>query len=378
MISSIGIVGGGQLGKMMALEAKRMNFYIITLDPTADCPSHSVSDRHIVAGFDDEAALRELARCSDALTYEFEHINARRLSDLEREGYIIYPSPQSLLSIQDKLLQKQTLRNGKIPVPDFTAVESPAQLISAIESMGCPIMLKSRFGGYDGKGNIAVPDKASAKTAFYRLSGSLMAESWVDYIMEISVLACRGADGEKKIYPAVRNVHAESVLRKTIAPAPVSDEINKAAISMAAEVMEIFSGVGMFCVEMFLTEGGRLLVNEVAPRPHNSGHYTIEACVTNQFENHIRAVTNLPLGDATLIKPAVMVNILGEEGYSGPARLEGVKAALAVPGVKLHIYGKSQTKPKRKLGHLTAMADTPEEAMARADSAASYLRILAR
>ncbi|MDR1558883.1 MAG: ATP-grasp domain-containing protein, partial [Clostridiales bacterium] len=252
-MTRVGIVGGGQLGKMMALEAKKMNFQIITLDPAADCPSHSVSDSHIVAGFEDEAALRELARRSDALTYEFEHINAQCLLNLEREGHVIYPSPQSLINIQDKLTQKQMLREGGAPVPDFTGVERPEQLAAAIDSMGFPIMLKSRFGGYDGKGNIAILDLDSAETAFNKLSGSLMAESWVVYIMEISVLACRGADGEIKTYPAAQNFHAESVLRKTIAPAPISPEINKAAMDMAAKVMEIFAGVGMFCVEMFLT-----------------------------------------------------------------------------------------------------------------------------
>ena len=374
----IGIVGGGQLGKMMALEAKKMNFYITTLDPTPDCPSHSVSDRHIIAGFEDESSLRELAECSDVLTYEFEHINAQFLLKLEQKGHVIYPTPKSLIHIQDKLTQKQMLLEGGVPVPRFISIESPGDLISAAKTMGCPLMLKSRFGGYDGKGNLKVSDINDAEASFNELSGSLMAEEWIDYIMEISVLACRGADGQMKVYPAAQNFHADSILRRTIAPAPVSESTNKAAMKMAAEVMRIFAGVGMFCIEMFVTGDNRLLVNEVAPRPHNSGHYTIEACVTSQFENHIRAVAGLPLGDTSLLKPAVMSNILGENGFSGSAYLEGMREALEIPGVFVHVYGKSETNPKRKMGHVTVIADTPEEALTRSDKATQNLRMISK
>ena len=372
----IGIIGGGQLGKMMILAAKKMDFYITTLDPEPLCPSHSVSDRLITAAFDDEAALRELAEASDVVTYEFEHINAAFLLQLEREGRAIYPAPESLIHIQDKLTQKQMLRDAGVPVPPFMEAGSPEALAAAVEILGAPLMLKSRFGGYDGKGNLTVRDTADAYASFGVLPGALMAEQWVNYAMEISVLACRGIDGAIAVYPAGRNTHAESILRQTAAPAPIPDETNKAAMGLAAEVMRIFAGVGMFCVEMFVTEDNRLLVNEVAPRPHNSGHYTIEACVASQFENHIRAIAGLPLGDPSLLRPAVMINILGKEGFNGPARLEGVNEALAVPGVSLHVYGKPESRPRRKMGHLTAIADTPEEALANAGKAGEKLRFV--
>ena len=372
----IGIVGGGQLGKMMILEAKKMDFYITTLDPEPQCPSHSVSDRHIIAAFDDEEALRALAESSDVITYEFEHINAPFLMQLEREGYVVYPTPQSLICIQDKLVQKQMLREGGVPVPRFVGVDSPNDLEAAFDMLGIPLMLKSRFGGYDGKGNLAVYDKADAVGAFDRLPGSLMAEEWVNFAMEISVLACRGADGRIAVYPAAQNIHQDSILRRTIAPAPIPDEIKTASMDMAAEVMHIFAGIGMFCIEMFITADNRALVNEVAPRPHNSGHYTIEACVTSQFANHMRAIAGLPLGDASLLRPAVMTNILGEEGFAGPARLEGMDKALSIPGVTVHIYGKHETRPLRKMGHMTATARTPDEALANARMAAESLRMI--
>jgi 5-(carboxyamino)imidazole ribonucleotide synthase len=380
-MKKIGIIGGGQLGKMMALAAKYMNFYIITLDPAASCPSHSISDELITAGFDDEAAIADLARRSDVITYEFEHIDAQFLLRLEKQGYHIYPTPRSLIDIQDKLTQNEKLREGGAPVPDFLPVETPEQLKAAGEQLGYPLMLKARFGGYDGKGNFALRSADDIQAAFAALAhgkapARLMAEKWVDFAMEISVLACRGIDGDIKVYPAAENIHAESILRKTIAPARIEPQAAQTAMDVAARVMDIFQGVGMFGTEMFVTKDGGILVNEVAPRPHNSGHFTIEACVTSQFANHIRAVAGLPLGETTMNTCAVMENILGEAGFEGPANLLGMPEALAVPGVSVHLYGKADTKPKRKMGHITALAENVPLALSRADKAMANLRMV--
>ncbi len=373
----IGIIGGGQLGQMMILEAKKMGFYITVLDPTLHCPAHSIVDEHIVADFEDEKAIRLLAEKSDVVTYEFEHINADVLEQLENEGKKIYPTAKSLKIIQNKFSQKTLLKSDGIPVPDFMAVSSVDDIKNAGNEYGYPFMLKSCTGGYDGKGNHLVKNASDCENAFNSLGGGklpLMAEKFYPFTMEISVLACRAINGDIKVYPVAENIHEDSILNKTKVPAAISDETTKNAMNLAKRVMEVFDGVGMFCVEMFVSPNGDVAINEVAPRPHNSGHYTIEACVTSQFEQHIRAVSGLPLGDPSLIRPAVMRNILGE-GPSGKAIVTGADECLSVPGVTLHVYGKETSKNKRKMGHLTATANTLEEAEKNADLAKSFIKI---
>ncbi|MDR1913932.1 MAG: 5-(carboxyamino)imidazole ribonucleotide synthase [Clostridiales bacterium] len=378
MIRRIGIVGGGQLGKMMCLAAKQMDFYIVILDPTADCPAHSVSDEHIIKDFYNEAALKELAGRVDVVTYEIEHINAGFLSELQRNGHLIYPTPDSLLIIQDKLAQKKLLSQNHIPVPAFMAVDTFEDIMRAVSQFGLPLMLKSRFGGYDGRGNFLLRNEASiARAVEFLGENSLIAEQWVDYVMEASILACRGVDGGIRVYPVAENIHHENILRQTLVPAELSEGKTKAAMDLATNVMNIFKGVGMFCVELFITRDGLALVNEIAPRPHNSGHYTIEACVVSQFENHIRSVSGLPLGDPSLIKPAVMMNLLGSDRSRGEGAVcLGLENALKINGVSVHIYGKRITKPMRKMGHITAIGGTREEALARADIAFRMLEIV--
>jgi len=376
----IGVIGGGQLGKMMILAAKQMGFWVAVLDPSENCPAHSISDFHIVAGFDDKDAMKRLSDLCDVITYEFEHINCEALIDLwQNHGALIYPSPESLKVIQNKFDQKTKLQRLGVAVPLFLAVDGRESLTAIGNELGYPFMLKTSTGGYDGKGNFLINSPDDLDNGYAALgSGSLplMAEKFVAYDMEISVIACRALDGDIKVFPVGRNTHVNSILDETLVPAPISKPTIGLAMDTAHKVMEVFEGVGTFCIEMFVEKSGNVLVNEVAPRPHNSGHYTIEACVTSQFEQHIRAVCGLPLGDTSLMRPAVMRNILGEAGFDGEAVVEGASEALAVKGAKLHIYGKTHTKPHRKMGHITVTADTAEEAAALCLEARKQVRIV--
>lgn len=374
----IGIIGGGQLGKMMIEEAKKLSFHITVLDPTPDCPAHSICDKHIVADFDDRDAIRQLAAECDVVTYEFEHIDAQVLNELEAEGNKIYPTAKSLTIIQNKLTQKELLKADSLPVPEFVQINSIEDMYSAGERFSYPYMLKACTGGYDGKGNALVENSANVEVAWAQLGSGkipLMAEKLVDFCMETSVLACRGLNGDIAVYPVGDNRHINSILHETIVPANITEEATQKAMKVARRVMEVFDGIGMFCVEMFITKDMEVLVNEVAPRPHNSGHYTIEGCVTSQFANHIRAITGLPLGDTSLIRPTVMVNLLGSEDKEGTTHVHGLYDALSLEGVHVHIYGKSITKPRRKMGHLTVTADSTNEALEIAEKAYNYITI---
>ncbi len=374
----IGIIGGGQLGKMMIQEAKKMGFYITVLDPTLKCPAHTLVDEHIVANFDDETAIRLLASKSDVITYEFEHIGADILETLENEGVKVYPTAKSLKIIQNKYSQKSLLLKNNIPMPEFTSVKTPNDIKNAGEKYGYPFLLKSCTGGYDGKGNFVIHNENEITEGFKALGSGkipLMAEKFFPFTMEISVLACRGINGEIEVYPVAENIHHDNILFETRVPANISEETSKKAMELAKSVMEIFEGVGMFCVEMFVDKDGNVALNEVAPRPHNSGHYTIEACMTSQFEQHIRAVSGLPLGSSKLIMPTVMRNLLGEEGFNGNATVEGADEALSIKGVYLHIYGKEKSVPKRKMGHFTVISDTLEEAAEKAKKAYDFIKI---
>ncbi|PKM51854.1 MAG: 5-(carboxyamino)imidazole ribonucleotide synthase [Firmicutes bacterium HGW-Firmicutes-7] len=376
----IGIIGGGQLGKMMILDAKRLGFYVITLDPTLNCPSHSLSDEHIVAAFDDEEAIKKLAEKSDVITYEFEHISVTALEKIERTGHVVYPTVTSLAIIQNKFTQKSLLQDKNILVPEFKKINNEIEIKEIGNRFSYPLMLKSCTGGYDGKGNAVIMDETFIEKAYKELGGGeipLMVEKFVPFIMEISVLACRGISGDIVVYPVGQNIHVNSILDETIVPAPLSKECTLKAMALAHDVMEIFHGVGMFCVEMFVTSEDEIFVNEVAPRPHNSGHYTIEGCLTSQFEQHIRAITGLPLGDVSLRSPTVMRNLLGEDEADGNTFVSGLEDVLKLPNVKVHIYGKEEVKAKRKMGHLTVCAATVEEARSQAIKAKAFVKIVA-
>lgn len=374
----IGIIGGGQLGQMMILEAKKMGFYITILDPTLNCPAHTLVDEHIVADFDDEKAIRLLADKSDVITYEFEHINAKVLKALEKEGKKVYPTATSLEIIQNKFLQKTLLAENNVPVPDFVEVKDIQDIQLAGKTFGFPMLLKACTGGYDGKGNYVVKNAEDVENG-YKVLGSgtlpLMAERFYPFTMEISVLACRAISGEIQVYPVAENIHFDNILDETRVPASIDEATTNRAMTLAKHVMEVFKGVGMFCMEMFVDIDGNVAINEVAPRPHNSGHYTIEACVTSQFEQHIRAVSGLPLGDPSLIRPAAMRNLLGEEGFKGATSVLGADQCLEIPGVALHVYGKEESKPKRKMGHLTATANSLADAVANVAKAKNSVKI---
>ena len=378
----IGIVGGGQLGKMMILEAKRLGFYVATLDPTPDCPSHSISDLHIVADFDDPKGYEELAKHADVITYEFEHINASALEKLEKEGHVIYPSVTALKTIQNKNSQKIALENSNIPVPRFALVKNTSEIkeFGKPENFGYPLMLKTTTGGYDGKGNALIRTEADVENAFHQLGGGkkeLMIEEFIDFEKEISIIACRGIDGKKVIYEVAENTHKNSILDVTTVPADISRALREKAGGISVEVMSVFEGVGTFCIEMFVTKDGEVYVNEVAPRPHNSGHYTIEGCYANQFENHIRAIVGLPFGCTGLIEPTVMVNLIGESG--GKAKLIGLEEAYNDSTVHIHFYGKSESQVGRKMGHYTVIGepDMPvEDTIRRAMALKDVVRVV--
>ena len=375
----IGIIGGGQLGKMMILEAKRLGFYVVTLDPTPDCPSHGISDEHIIAEFDDQAAYFELAQKVDVITYEFEHINAETLDLLEKENHTIYPSVTALKTIKNKFLQKHELADNAIPVPIFMELHETSHIFKFAEmcALPYPLMLKTTTGGYDGKGNTLIENEADVFDAVTRLGGikqGLMLEKFIPFKKEISVIACRGIDGKRVIYPVAENHHVNSILDITVVPARISKTALDNAALIADKVMQVFEGVGTFCIEMFVTEDDRVLVNEIAPRPHNSGHYTIEGCFANQFENHIRAIIGLPFGNVDLISPTVMVNLLGES--DGVAQLVGLEEAYRDPNIHIHLYGKSESKTSRKMGHFTIVDEDLEVALEKAMKIKSMVKVV--
>ncbi|MBH1941801.1 5-(carboxyamino)imidazole ribonucleotide synthase [Mobilitalea sibirica] len=377
----VGIIGGGQLGKMMINEAAKMGIYTMILDPSIECPAGYLANDKIVAGFDDTKSLIKLAQKVDVLTCEFEHISTKALKTLEEKGHKVYPGSQVLSIIQNKFHQKKELQNHNIPIGDFMKVEGVDSIKIAGQQYGYPIMLKSSLGGYDGKGNYLIRNLEDIEAAYEKLQGDknpLYVEKFIPFEKEISVLCCRSIDGEIVVYPVAENVHKDSILFETCVPAAITEKNEKDALDIAKRVCAVFKSVGIICVEMFLTKTGEILVNEVAPRPHNSGHYTIEGCVTSQFENHIRAVIGLPLGSTALIRPTVMRNILGEEGYQGQPYVQGVKETLKIEGLKLHIYGKTETKYQRKMGHLTVTAPSLEEAKIKAKEAGALVRIISQ
>lgn len=371
----VGIIGGGQLGKMMILDGKRLDTYFVILDPTPKCPADSIADEHIVADFDDVAAFHELADKVDVVTYEFEHINAEALKELEEEGHKVYPSSETLLHIQNKYEQKEWLRKHDLPVPDFRKVETPEDIREAGKVFGYPMMLKTCTGGYDGKGNALVETEEDVEKAFEILGSGelpLMIEAFCPFEKEVSVLVCRSVSGDVKVFPVAENAHKDSILDETRVPADICTECMEKAMEIAREAVKVFNAYGMLCIELFVTSDGQVLVNELAPRPHNSGHYTIEGCVTSQYENHIRGILGLPLGSTELIRPTVMKNIIGQYSVD-KAQVKGLEEAYAIGEVKVHIYGKEKVSKGRKMGHITVTDNTLEKALEKARLAHSKI-----
>ena len=326
----------------------------IVLDPTPGCPAAQAGAGQIEAGFRDRAAIRELASRADIITYEIESGDADVLESVQGESQVS-PSPATLRVIQDKLLQKSFLRDRGIAVADFAGVETRGQLDESLARFGCPAILKARRDGYDGRGNYRIGSPGEAGGALGHFAGRpVMVERAVDFGMEVSVIAARNTRGRIATYPAVENMHGEGILRTTVAPARAPRAVLDEAARVARRTMEVLEGAGVFGIEMFVERsGGAVLVNEIAPRVHNSGHHTLVSSETSQFEQHLRAVLGMDLGPTRLLRPAVMCNVLGPDGFEGPYTCAGAPGAGG--GAHLKMYGKAVSKPRRKLGHLTVV-----------------------
>ncbi|MBK1723309.1 5-(carboxyamino)imidazole ribonucleotide synthase [Thiocystis violacea] len=371
-VARIGIIGGGQLGRMLAKAAKRLGCTCVVLDPTPGSPAGQVAGHQIVGDYHDPAKLRELAESCDVTTFDIEDIDTDTLIQLEREGNRVHPSPKVLALIQDKLTQKEALAAAGIPTAPFIAMPAPSP--DAFAAFGYPLVQKSRRGGYDGRGVSIM--KTPADYPAHLPTASLL-EQFVPAQKELAVVVARGLDGDCRCYPVVEMCFrpGENVLDMLLAPADISAETAASAVDLATRTVETLGGVGIFGVEMFLTEAGDLLVNEVAPRTHNSGHHTIEANVTDQFEQHLRAVVGLPLGATAQLSPAAMINLLGAPGHRGRPVISGMAEALAIPGVCLHLYGKAATAPFRKMGHVTVLDPDIQTARQKAERVRALIEI---
>lgn len=366
----LGIIGGGQLGKIMSQKAKKMGFHVTILDPTFNCPAAQVSDKHIMGGFHDKEKLEQLVQETDVTTFETEHVDTTILKKLYDNGHNIHPSPYVMELIQNKYEQKKLLDERGIPVPKYKSVKTKEDL----SSFGFPVIQKAKREGYDGKGVLMLKTPEAIENCIQTES---FIEELVDIDKELAVIVARNIEGEIKCYPVVEMLFDDrvNICDIVMAPAKISQEVEKKVIDISVKSIEVLDGVGIFGVELFLTKSGDVLVNEIAPRPHNSGHYTVEACATSQFEQIIRAVTNLPLGSTKLLSPSVMVNLLGEEGYEGEPIIEGIHEALEIPELSFHFYGKSFTKPFRKMGHITVLDDDIDKALEKAMRAKNVLKI---
>lgn len=372
---TIGIIGGGQLGRMLTLAALPLGFKVIVLDPKPGSPASKVGAEEITADLYDKKAIKALAKRSDYITVEIEHLDAKTLEVVAKLGKSVNPAPKTIQMLQDKFLQKEFLHSHKIAVAPFKAVENYEDAKVALDKFGGQIILKTRHGAYDGRGNYVVDDVRKLKAALKKFGErKLYAEAIIRFKKELAVIVARDTKGNVKTYPIVETQHQRNICVKVTAPAQISQRALKKANKLAANTAKHLTGAGVFAIEMFLTKDDNVLVNEIAPRVHNSGHFTIDACSTSQFEQHIRAVTDLPLGDTSMLAPAaVMINILGER--NGETRLKGLTEALSHEHVSIHIYGKSPTKKDRKMGHITALGKDVRQANKRASLARSKIMI---
>ena len=375
--ATLGILGGGQLGSMFAVAAKRMGYRVEAISDVADCPAARVCDRVHVGAYDDPAFLAEVGRGLDVVTFEFENVPAAAGEALA-EVTAVRPEPRVLHTTQDRVREKAFLVANGFPCAAHRVVRSRDELVAAVAALGLPAVLKTAAFGYDGKGQMKLVAPADIEPAWAALGAgrdgpqTLVLEGWIDFDCEISVVAARGLDGTVAAFAPTRNAHAHHILDVSSAPAGLPDPVLSAAADTAGRILAALGVVGVACVEFFVTKDGRVLVNEIAPRTHNSGHLTIEACETSQFEQQVRAVCGLPLGSTRLVAPAAMANLLGDCWGADPVRAPRTPdwaAALAVPGVRLHLYGKREPRLGRKMGHLTAVAGSVAEAVARVEEA---------
>ena len=355
----LGIIGGGQLGMMITEAAKKMPEHIskiIVLDPTENCPAAQVGAEQLIADFKDKEAIIDLSLKADIITYEIESGDSDVLKSVEKNTEI-NPSPEALKIIQDKFLQKSFLNENNIPVPEFTIINNIHDIQKSLDIFGFPALLKARKGAYDGRGNFKINSKDEIQKAFDYFQGQdLMLEKFVPFTMEVSVIAARNTHGQIKTFPLVENIHEHNILRQTIAPARVTDDISQKAQKIAEKTMELFDGAGVFGIEMFVTPDNDIMINEIAPRVHNSGHHTLQSSETSQFEQHLRAILGLELGGTKLLYNTVMYNILGAEDFTG----EYCPINFSENNLFLKMYGKKISKPLRKLGHFNLVGHDGE------------------
>lgn len=368
----IGIVGGGQLARMSGLAARAMGYRVVVADPDPDCPAAAVADQVVVAGLNDASGVAALAELADVITYEFENIDPVVLERLA-EQRPVYPGVELLRVTQNRIREKASLEAAGIPVAPWRPVRSEAEFWAAVEAVGLPAVLKTATEGYDGKGQVVIRTEAEAAPAYAKLAGrALVLEGFVPFACELSVVVARNPQGEVRPFPVAENIHELNILAYSIVPARVAEATAQAAQELAIRIATELNLVGVLGVELFALPDGRLLVNELAPRPHNSGHYTQDGCATSQFEQHVRAVSGLPLGAVDLLRPVCMVNLMGED-Y--PLDLAG---ALADPLVKPHLYGKREPRPHRKMGHLNVLGANAADALDRARRAKQAIQAGAR
>ncbi|PJF21844.1 MAG: 5-(carboxyamino)imidazole ribonucleotide synthase [Phototrophicales bacterium] len=355
----LGILGGGQLAQMTIQAAISLGVETAIFERFADSPASRLTHHTIVGDWQDRHALEQFAKLCDVITLENEFVDASVLQKLVELGVPVYPTAETLAQVQDKLIQKTTMQQAGIPVPRFCGVETPDDVVTAAAEIGYPLLLKARRDGYDGYGNVTIHSPQDIPAAWEKLTAKgrkLLIEAFVPFVRELAVMVVRGRNGETQVYPLVETIQHNHVCHVVRAPAHVSSIVADKAADIALKAVEAIDGVGVFGVELFELENGDVVYNEIAPRPHNSGHYTIEACITSQFENHIRAVMGWHLGITDLVKPAaVMVNILGTKQGDVPADI--VVPALEIPGAHVHLYGKKQVRPGRKMGHVTLIGN---------------------
>lgn len=372
----IGIIGGGQLARMIAAAARQLGCDVSIIEKFADCPAASLASHALSGDWNDPRALLRLAEHVDLLTLENEFVDAHSLAELEAAGHTLYPTSKTIALVQDKLIQKQTLSAAGLPMPAFRSVSSKNEIESVAADFGWPLVLKARRNGYDGKGNATLNASTDIDAAWDKLDGDnkeLYVEAFCPFTMELAIMVTRGRGGETATYPVVESIQKDHICHIVRAPAAIAQGLRDKARDFAIRAVEAIGGIGSIGVEMFLTEDHEILLNEMAPRVHNSGHYTIEACDCSQFENHVRAVLGWPLGSTQMKTPAaVMVNLLGQGEGSGYPR--GIDKALETRGAHVHIYGKSRSLPGRKMGHITVTADDPGTAENLATRAAGQIQ----
>lgn len=371
----LGIVGGGQLARMTAMAALQLGCNVVVLERNPRSPAATLATHSLVGDWNRIEELQRLAAFADVITLENEFLDAQLMARLEEQGHVVRPGAACLRLVQDKLVQKQTLTAAGLPVPRFRAVASPGEILEAARELGWPLVLKTRRNGYDGKGNALLRSAADTDAGWRKLGGgenALYVEAFCPFQSELAVIITRAPGGESVAYPLVQSVQRDHVCHEVWAPAPVPVGAQDRALRAARAAVAAVGGVGSFGVEMFLMPGGEVLVNELAPRVHNSGHYTIEACLCSQFENHVRAVLGWPLGAGEMVAPAAaMVNLLGDQKAAGVPR--GLDRSLSVRGAHVHLYGKLVSGPGRKMGHVTALGWTLAEALATARRAAAEI-----